>query len=64
MFAPETDSDYFYQRDSKDGRYLKGDSHFKHHVERLIPYYKSYWAIEHPYEAAKNYNFGRKLRSR
>ena len=57
-------SKYFYTRDSKDGRYKEGDSKALHHLERLIPYWKSVWAIQHPYEAAKNYNFGRKMRRR
>lgn len=60
----ETNKDYFYQRDDRNGRYEKYDSKFEHHLERLIPYYKNVWAIEHPYQAAENYEFGRKLRSR
>lgn len=64
LFADKTNSDYFYQRDSKDGRHLQYDSHFWHHFLRLIPYVKSWWGLWHGYEAAKNYNYGRKLRSR
>jgi hypothetical protein len=60
----EKGSKYFYHRDDKNGRYDKYDSKFEHHLERLIPYWKSVWAIEHPYEAAENYEFGRKLRTR
>lgn len=60
----ETDKDYFYQRDDRNGRYEQYDSKFKHHLERLIPYYKNFWAVKHPYQASENYEFGRKLRSR
>lgn len=60
----ETDRDYFYQRDDRNGKYQKYDSKFEHHLERLIPYWKSWWAIQHPYEATDNYEFGRKLRTR
>ena len=64
LLSDESDSDFFYQRDAKDGRYQKYDTKFEHHLERLVPYWKSWWAIEHPYEAADNYEFGRKLRTR
>ena len=64
MVADETDSNFFYQRDAKDGRYEKYDSKFEHHLERIVPYWKSWWAIQHPYEATDNYEFGRKLRTR
>ena len=64
LVADETDSEFFYQKDSKDGRYNKYDSKFEHKLERLIPYYKNVWAIEHPYEATDNYEFGRKLRTK
>jgi hypothetical protein len=60
----ETDKDFFYQQDDRKGKYEKYDSKFEEHLERLIPYYKSWWAIEHPYEATDNYEFGRKLRTR
>ena len=64
LVADETDSEFFYQKDSKDGRYNKYDSKFEHHLERLVPYWKSWWAIQHPYEATDNYEFGRKLRTK
>lgn len=64
LVADETDSEFFYQKDSKDGRYNKYDSKFEHHLERIVPYVKSVWAIQHPYEATDNYEFGRKLRTK
>jgi hypothetical protein len=64
LIADETNSKYFYQRDDKNGKYEKYDSKFEKHLERIVPYWKSYWAILHPYEAAENYEFGRKLRTR
>ena len=60
----KTDSDFYHQGDSKIGRYDEYDTKFEHHLERMIPYYKSWWAIQHPYDAAENYQFGRKLRTR
>lgn len=64
VVADETDRDFFYQRDDRNGKYEKYDSKFEKHLERIVPYWKSWWAIEHPYEATKNYEFGRKLRTR
>lgn len=64
MIADETDKDFFYQQDDRNGKYVKYDSKFEKHLERIVPYWKSWWAIQHPYEAADNYEFGRKLRTR
>jgi len=64
VVADETDRDFFYQRDDRNGKYEKYDSKFEKHLERIVPYWKSWWAIQHPYEAAENYEFGRKLRTR
>lgn len=64
IVAEETDRDFFYQRDDRNGKYEKYDSKFEKHLERVVPYWKSWWAIMHPYEAAENYEFGRKLRTR
>lgn len=64
LVADETNSKFFYQRDDRNGKYEKYDSKFEKHLERIVPYWKSYWAILHPYEAAENYEFGRKLRTR
>ena len=62
--ADEDNSEYFYQQDDTKDRYEEGDSKAKHHWIRLIPYLKSWWAIQHPYEAKKNYEFGRKMNAR
>ena len=64
VVADEDDSEYFYQQDDTKDRYEEGDSKAKHHWIRLIPYLKSMWAIQHPYEAKKNYEFGRKMNAR
>ena len=62
--ADEENKEFYWQRDDKNGKHEKYDPKFWNHLERLAPYYKSYWAIMHPYEAAENYEFGRKLRTR
>ena len=64
LISDEDNSTYYYQDDSNNERYEEGDSKFGVHAIRLIPYWKSLWAIEHPVEAKENYEFGRKLRSR
>lgn len=62
--ADEENSEFFYQSDDTKERYEEGDSKFSQHLIRLLPYVKSVWALEHPYEAKDNYEFGRKLRTR
>lgn len=62
--ANEDNSDFFYQSDSSQDRYEEGDSKAWQHAQRLIPYWKSWWNITHPYESKDNYEFGRKLRTR
>ena len=64
LIADEENSNFYWQKDDKNGKYTKHEAKAWTHFERLIPYYKSYWAIMHPYEAADNYEFGRKLRTR
>lgn len=58
------DTDFFYSRDDRKGRYEAGDTKFMEHLERITPYWKSWWGIFHPYEAYENYEFGRKMRTR
>lgn len=64
LVGDKDDSDFFYQRNDPNGRYSQGDSKFMRHFGRLIPYYKSIWAIQNPYQAMENYMFGRKMNSR
>jgi hypothetical protein len=64
VVGDKDDKDFFYQRDDVNGRYEEGDSKFWVHFKRITPYWKSWWGLLHPYEAAKNYEFGRKLRTR
>ena len=64
VFGSTEDKDFYYQKDDRKDRYEEGDTKFYHHLIRLTPYWKSWWALWHPYDAADNYNFGRKLRVR
>ena len=65
VYSPEDDPyHYYYHRDDKNERYAEEESKFHVHLIRLIPYLKSVWALQHPYEAKDNYEFGRKLRTR
>lgn len=64
MVTDEENSTFFYQSDDIKERYEEGDTKFHQHLIRLLPYVKSMWALEHPYDAKDNYEFGRKLRTR
>lgn len=58
------DSDYFYQRDHPSGKYLEGDPKYWNHLKSFIPYVKSWYNIDNPYEALYSYEYGRKLSGR
>lgn len=60
----ETNKEFYWPKADKNGKHDKYDAKFWNHIERIVPYWKSYWAILHPYEATENYEFGRKLRTR
>ena len=60
----EDNSPFYYQNDNTKERYEEGDTKFGQHLSRLIPYWKSWWALQHPYEARDNYEFGRKMKTR
>ena len=53
-----------YEKDDPNGRYAKDDYKFFTHLERLIPYQKSWWGLFHGYAAYKNFEFGRRLKNR
>jgi len=54
-------SDLYYQS-SKEGMYEAGDMKAWKKTQRLIPYYRSFYTFQHPYEAASGYEYGRKIR--
>lgn len=56
-----SNSDLYYQT-SKEGFYEAGDAKWLAKFLRYVPYYRSYYQMQHPYEAAKNYEYGRKVR--
>jgi hypothetical protein len=60
----DEDSSFYYKTNDTNGRYEEGDSKAKIHFIRLVPYLKSWWALNHPAAAKDNYDFGRKLRTR
>ena len=64
LITDEDNSSFYYQSDDTKGRYEEGDTKFGQHFIRLVPYWKSWWGLQHPYEARDNYEFGRKMTSR
>ena len=58
------DSDYFYQRDHPSGKYMEEDPKYINHLKSFIPYVKSWYNIDNPYEAIYSYEYGRKLSGR
>jgi hypothetical protein len=60
----EEDSDFFYQRDHPNGKYYQYEPKYENHVIRMIPYWKSIYNLNNPYEATESYEFGSKLKRR
>lgn len=63
QFADESNSNFFYQG-SKEGSYEKGDPKWHKHAKRMVPYYRSQYTFQHPYEAAKSFDYGKKIKAR
>lgn len=63
-FGDVENSDFYYQRDHPEGKYYEGEPKYWNHLGRLVPYYKSIYNLNHPYEAIESYEFGRKLGGR
>lgn len=61
--ADKKNTRYFYQS-SKKGRYEEGDPKWRNHAKRITPYYRSQYTFQHPYEAAKSFDYGKKLKTR
>lgn len=64
MVGDVDNSDFFYQRDHPNEKYFEGDTKAWNHFLGMIPYVKSWYNIENPYEAIKSYEYGRKLSGR
>ena len=62
-FADEDNSDYFFQQ-SKEGIYEAEDSKFWAKFDRMFPYLRSWYVVEHPYTAMESYDYGQRLRQR
>ena len=62
LVADEDNSEFYYQS-KKEGMYEKGDSKWEAKFWRMFPYLRSNYVWEHPYEAAKSYDYGRKVRN-
>jgi len=56
-------SDLYYQS-SKKGKYSKGEAKWHKKFKSLAPYYRSYYALSHPYDAATSYEYGRRVRGK
>lgn len=61
--SDESDSNFYYQA-SKEGRYEKGDPKWESHLIRMIPFLKSTYTFEHPYEASKSFEYGRNVKQK
>lgn len=64
IFGDVENSSFYYQGDHPNGKYYEGEPKYWNHLGRLIPYYKSVYNLNYPYEALESYEFGRKFNTR
>ena len=64
QFADEDDSKYFYQSNSRDGLYEKGDSKAERKFTRMFPYLRSTYVLSNPYGAIESYEYGQRVKMR
>lgn len=62
-WADEGNSSFYFQSE-KPGRHEKGDLKGEVHFWRMFPYVRSIYTWEHPYEAAKSYEYGKNIKNR
>jgi hypothetical protein len=62
-WADESNSSFYFQSE-KPGRHEKGDLKGEVHFWRMFPYVRSIYTWEHPYEAAKSYEYGKNIKNR
>ena len=60
----DSDDSSFYYQAKKEGRYEKGDPKWESHLYRMIPFLKSTYTFEHPYEASKSFEYGKNVKQR
>lgn len=63
FFADKENSEYFYQTEV-EGKYDKYDPKWLTKLISFIPYWKSVYNIQHPYQATKSYEYGRNVKNR
>ena len=58
---PDNYTDFYYNS-RKEGLYDYGDSKAERKLMRMLPYYRSIYVFENPYEAAAAFDYGKKVR--
>lgn len=61
---PDKENSELYYQSSKENKYEKGDAKWWIKFKRQIPYYRSWYTLTHPYDAASGYQYGRRVRSK
>lgn len=64
QIADEDNTNFFYGKNDPNGKYEKGEAKWKNHALGMVPYVKSWYNFNNPYEAWKSYEYGTKLSGR
>lgn len=58
-----SNSELYYQG-SKEGKYEQGEEKWWALFKRQVPYYRSWYTMTHPYDAASGFQYGRRVRGK
>lgn len=63
MLSSDTENAKYYYQSTKNGLYEEGDAKWEKKFKRMVPYIRSSYIFEHPYDAAASFEYGRRLRT-
>lgn len=63
LVSDETDQRFYYQK-AVDGVYEQYEPKWQRKLKKMIPWYRSTFVFEHPYEAAASFEYGRRLKAK
>ena len=61
-FDKDLENSKLYYQSTKEGKYEVGDAKAKIRFFKLCPYYRSWYTLQNPYDAASSYEYGRRIR--
>ena len=61
---PDLSNSELYYQSTKEGKYEQGEPKWHKRFKSLCPYFRSWYTMSHPYDAASSYEYGRRIRGK